>query len=206
MSDSPDSPRKGLIVVEGPHEEHGAAETLVRRCLPSADRYIWEMERWKNPLRPKARFVSTGKGDGIFKKLIFIMMFAKNNGYDALVVLIDRDGDLRRMKSVNAAQDSQHVQLPHAFGVAVETFDAWFLADEQSLSKVMNATIPTQPSPETIKDPKSQMRALIEQCPTDLSQREVYRQTAEVIDLDRLSKRCNEGFGPWRARLESLDS
>lgn len=206
MIDSAAELKRGLLVVEGPHEEHGAAEVLVRRCMPNGQDYAWTIDRWKNASRRHRRFISTGEGDGIFKKIVHIMLSATSSGYDAVIILIDRDQDRRRSKSVADAQQSNHMPIPRAIGLAVESFDVWFLSDEKSLSKVLGVNIQTQTNPEAMGDPKSVMKDLIRQHRVDASQREIYLQIAKIIDLERLSHRCPDGFGPWRKYLEKLGS
>jgi hypothetical protein len=73
-----------------------------------------------------------GKGQGYFKKALRWILEAERRGYDALVLVIDQDNTPERVQEINKAQNDQRVTLRRALGVAIRTFDAWMLADEQA--------------------------------------------------------------------------
>ena len=147
-------PRRMWVICEGKHEQDGSLETLIRRLRDDAPTWEIECEPWKNPRGDRRRFRSTGQGDGVFKKLIASLIDGTERGFDAVICVIDRDRDSARRDSVAKAQASDRCPLPRAFGVAIESYDAWFLADEVALSGVAARSIQRQPDPEATRDPK----------------------------------------------------
>lgn len=104
-----------LIVAEGQHELGGALETLIRRLVAHE-----QIEFHQKNVRDRDLRSNPGTGDGFFKKAIRSMLFAEENGFDALVFLIDADGDRDRRRQVAAAQGDARFAIPRAMGVAVE--------------------------------------------------------------------------------------
>ena len=196
--------RRILIVGEGKHEEGGALTELVRRILSESKQCTFEFMRWKTRPGGNRRFRFNGKGDGITKKCVSFAIDAKACGYDAIIVLIDRDGVASRTKSMDAAQDQPLAELPHAFGIAIETFDAWFLADEHALSAVLRTRIDRQANPESNRNAKRTIAALQEDSETALGLSECYAGLAPILDLDTVSARCPQGFAVWRNRVALL--
>jgi hypothetical protein len=129
---------------------------------------------------------------------------AQDEGYDALILLIDEDGQRERRQQFDNAQNYQKVNLPRAIGVAIHSFDAWFLADEKALSEVMNCQISPQPNPETISDPKKRCSDLRNESCCERSLRELYLEIAKIINLDLLYDRCPHGFALFADRVRSL--
>lgn len=78
-------------------------------------------------------------------------------GCDSLAIVTDADGSTERLAAWTAERKAvaqQHGELPVAIGVAVQTVEAWLLADETA----MNALSPVPlcsalPSPESIWGP-----------------------------------------------------
>lgn len=198
------TPIRIWVICEGRNEKDGALENLIRRIARDVDGIELEFELWRNPRGVRRRFRVSTKGDGIFKKFVATLFDAQALGFDAVICLVDRDQDKTRVQSIGRAQDVQEVGLPRAFGCAVESFDAWFLADEKALSKVLQSIVPTQPNPESERDPKSNIKRLRDEANSSLSLSECYRKVAEVVDLECLSSRCPKGFGVWKTRVESI--
>ncbi|MDQ3440346.1 MAG: hypothetical protein M3478_08365 [Planctomycetota bacterium] len=71
--------------------------------------------------------------------------------------------------------------IPRAMGVAVLTFDAWMLADEQALTMVLSRPIQRQPDPERIGDAKGSCIALRDESGSELGLAELYAELATVI-------------------------
>ena len=70
--------------------------------------------------------------------------------------------------------------------VAVPMLEAWLLADENAVQKECGSS-PVFQHPERIKDPKSELRRLLNRRPYT---REVARRIAEIADVDLIAKRC----------------
>ena len=195
-----------LIVSEGEHELGTPAEPdccalceLIRRLLPPEPEVSIETRR----IRDFRNHVH-GKGSGLFKKLIHILQQAQRQGFDALCLLIDQDEQKSRRNDINLAQQYQQVTIPRALGLAVQTFDAWFLADHQVLGEVLGQRIPLQPCPEQLRNPKAEIQAFLQRTNVSESQRRLYHRIAERLDLSKLATQCPDGFAPFAERVKDL--
>lgn len=191
-----------LVIAEGEHElgnrsDNGALIVLLRRIFNEPMSIEWTCHR----IRELAQHMHPGKGNRLSRKLIGLIKYAQSNCFDAIITLIDQDGDDSRHSSALIAQDSTLTSLPRAMGIAVKTFDAWFLADHHALSKVLRIPIDQQPDPERISSPKSHCESLQAQSQHSPALREVYRATAEICDLNLLKQRCPMGFGTFTDRV-----
>ncbi|QDS90065.1 hypothetical protein EC9_42690 [Rosistilla ulvae] len=196
--------RRIWVICEGKHEQSGALECLIRRIMPAATACEFVFESWKNPRGVKRRFRASPKGDGVFKKLIAALIDASELQYDGVVCVIDCDRDPGRVQSVDRAQYDETFAMARAFGVAIETFDACFLADEKSLSSTLRCNVDMQKDPESNRDAKQTVRDLRDASGIDLGLAECYANLAEVADLSIMAQRCPKGFAVWRKRVEQL--
>ena len=104
------------------------------------------------------------------------------------------------------AQDSlAQSQLPRALGVAIESFDAWILADQKALGIVLGCKIPQQKSPEGMRDPKARCETLRDRSGKDLALRDIYREVMAKADIGRLERDCKKGFAPFAQRVKALE-
>ena len=189
-----------LIVAEGKHERHGALETLVRR-LVSIEIHC-DLDR----LSRNDIHAHHGRGQGYFKRALRWMLHAEKRGYDALVLLIDEDNRHERLQELAKAQDHDITPIRRALGVAIRTFDAWMLADEQALIEVLGYAVPRQPNPETIADPKRSCRNLLEASSNTLSQADMYLAVMRITDIETLKTLCPKGFAPFVERVQRLNA
>jgi len=137
-------------------------------------------------------------------------------GAEAAVVVIDRDRTepRRRLRALREQRDrlrsdpERPLAIPMAVGVAVETIEAWLLADEVTLCDVLRLPHPSQPrgSPEDLDGrpsepthPKYVLNAYFN--------RDKYRtrgfldrvaEVAREMDLDVVARRCPRGFRRFR--------
>ena len=132
------------------------------------------------------------------------MLHAKELGYDAIVLVIDQDNVLKRVQEITDAQNDQRVTLRRALGVAIRTFDAWMLADERALTRVLGYAVSTQRSPEEMSDAKGVCAQLLSNSSTTMSQSEFYASVARDTDISTLERRCAMGFAPFAQRVRSL--
>ena len=196
-----------LIVSEGPHErgkdeQRSALQTLVTR-IRGADLQRVEHEK----LSKRSIHAIHGKGRGYYKKAVRWLLHAeRSRRYDAVVLLVDQDGKPERLAEINDAQSYADIGMPRAFGVAVRTFDAWMLADEIALTRVVGETIQRQSDPESIRNPKRVCEEIRNSAPTNLGLSEMYAQVAETVDLEVLEERCPLGFAPFAERTRALNS
>jgi hypothetical protein len=185
-----------LLIGDGDHERAGALQTLVERLSERSIDAEFHLSR-ESP-----RLLIKGDSRGYSW-----VLEAQQRGFDALVMVIDHDGYPERISEFNAAQDRQdgRFSLPRALGVAIPSFDAWMLADQTALASVLRRVIDQLSSPETLSDPKSLAKQVLDESPAvDLSQREFYRGIALVAKLDVLEQRCPKGFKPFADRVRSL--
>src|SRR4051812_29788471 len=191
-----------LVVGEGAHElggddSEGALLKIVRQFLPEGTQI--QKEKWSANV-PRLH----GKGDGIFKRAVQWMRKASDHGYDAVVAVIDQDGDAGRARSLSEAQDYSGVAIPRAIGIAIREFDAWMLADEAALSGALEVPIDRQRDPESDRDPKLTCRRIITEARVAIAQRDFYARVAELLTPDTLAARCPGGFGVFAERLRTL--
>lgn len=96
------------------------------------------------------------------------------------------------------------VSLRRALGVAIRTFDAWMLADEQALTHALGYNVQRQRNPETIHDAKRVCEELLNQSKMNLSQSSFYADVAREADMDTMKERCPQGFAPFAKRVSDL--
>jgi hypothetical protein len=190
-----------LLVAEGKHEFHGALIELVRRLLP-ANTVISHVEKLKMS-DPAIGHIS-GKGPKLTRRILSCMRKAIHLECQALVLLIDEDGDGDRRRFIDQAQDSPAFPIQRAVGIAIRTFDAWMLADEVALSQVLGQIIPCQPSPEAIPEPKAVFEQLHTNAACAHPIHEAYAQIAHQTRLEILVNRCEHGFMPFASRVNKL--
>lgn len=158
-----------LLVSEGKHEQSGALKNLVGRLLAR------EFECDQEPVKNNAIHAHHGGGQGYMKKAIRWILEAQRRGYDALVLLIDEDNKAERLREIEQAQAyfGPSTTLPRALGVAVRTFDAWMLADETALTRVLGRPVPRQRDPEAQSQPKAICAQLLDECGGGIAQSEL---------------------------------
>ena len=132
------------------------------------------------------------------------LLEAEKRGFDALVFLIDEDGQRERTQQVGEAQESALSRLPRAMGVAIRAFDAWMLADETTLTTVLRYAVTRQADPEAIRHPKQVCADLLASSQNQMTQREMYASVMAGIDVAILASRCPSGFRPFANRVRGL--
>ncbi|MDZ4780541.1 MAG: DUF4276 family protein [Planctomycetia bacterium] len=147
-----------------------------------------------------------GKYQGFTRRFLGWLSFAEENNFELLIALIDEDDERQRHNEVELAQASDVFSVRRAFGVAVQAFDAWMLADEKAISKVLGTVIPKIGSPERHRNPKARFLEVREQSEVRESARELYRQIAKELDVDSLALACPKGFKPFADRLRRLST
>lgn len=194
-----------LVVSEGNHElgrkEVRGALLIISERLSNRE---FEISCEKVSSNLVARHMIKGKGGGYAKRVMAWLVHAKRAGFDALILVVDQDGDQDRERQLNTAQSDERVSFPRAIGVAIKSFDAWMLADEKALTEVLGNAIERQPDPETLNDPKQSCRELRNDCGKDFSQTEMYSRLAKTANLSVIETRCPKGFGEFAARVRQL--
>jgi hypothetical protein len=201
-----------LLISEGTHEGQRAEEkpqalqSLVERVLPD-----WATFEWLDVHDLPRGNPFPGHGGGHFKLALKALKHATDNEFDALVVVTDADCRHERIAQFGQAQESDRFTMPRALGIAVESFDAWILADHQALGEVLGPSIPLRPSPEELtggkgsrRHPKQVCRRLIEDHGWEGSQAHFYEDVCRRMNLDTVASRCLRGFAPFFQRLRKL--
>ena len=187
-----------LIVGEGNSELAGALPALVKRLVSTP--VDCELDRvGRNDIH-----AHHGKGRGYFKKAVRWLLEAEKEGYDAVVLVIDEDGNRDRVREIRDAQEYASTAIPRALGLAIRTFDAWILADETALTQVLGYQVQQQPAPETIRDPKSVCASLLEDAEPTVGANEMYAAVARAAQIETLESRCPKGFAPFAQRVRAL--
>ena len=197
--------RSILVVAEGEHElsvgrPDAALMTVVHRLLGDG----FELSTSGKRIRELSGHIHPGRGDRLGGKFIGIIQYAERHGFHAVVILMDHDGYESRPKSAAFAQEATVTLFPRAVGIAVQSFDAWFLADHSALSTVLEVKVDMQPDPETISDPKMRCQTLNEIANSGRSLRDVYSIVAAIMNLDILRQRCPIGFAVFAERAARL--
>lgn len=197
--------RSVLIVAEGEHELSGgtadaALPILVRRLLGDGI----DLRPTSKRIRELSGHVHAGRGNPLARKFIGVIRFAERQGFDAVVILVDQDDDPSRHNAASVAQETTFTTLPRAIGIAVRSFDAWFLADHAALSEVLSTTISMQPDPERHDDPKTVCQSLRSSGLNNYSLRDLYSLVAAIANLDVIKRRCPKGFEVFANRVTSL--
>ena len=187
-----------LVVSEGKHEQSGALGNLLKRLGGTHASY--EFDRVSN----SRIHAFHGKGKGYFKRAVRWLKEAENRQVDALVFLIDEDGKAERIEQIRDAQKSLLSQLHRAMGVAIRMFDAWMLADEKTLTHVLDYNVNRLVDPETIRNPKQVCADLLADSHLQMSQSEMYTKVSSEIDLDILCDRCQSGFRPFATLVKNV--
>ena len=189
---------KVLVVSEGKHESSGALKNLLTRL--GGDRAQFKFDRVSN----RNVHAWHGRGDGYFKRAVGWLKEAKKRDFDAMVFLIDEDGQRERSRQIGDAQDSTLSRLPRAMGVTIRAFDAWMLADETTLGAVLDCAVARQADPETIRDPKQLCAGLLANSQNQMTQSAMYARIMAQIDIAVLDSRCPSGFRPFANRVRRL--
>ncbi|QDT47331.1 hypothetical protein Pan258_13640 [Symmachiella dynata] len=200
---------KVLVVSEGKHEISTPSYPLdITAALPTLTTRLLKRELEITSKKVSSNEVKShripGKGGGYTKRALAWIRYADRNGFEALVLVVDQDGDTEREAQLHHAHADDRLKFPRAIGVAVKQFDAWMLTDEKALTKVLGVQVNRQSDPENNANPKQTCRGLLDQCNDELSQTEMYARVAQEVDLDLLKGRCPRGFAAFAQRVEAL--
>lgn len=201
---------KVLVVSEGKHElnlndnepTNGPLIRLISRVLQGCGHQEISFERRAVKDLPPGISVKGKVNNNYQRKAMQWIHHAERDGFDVIVMVVDQDRIPERRIGLDAAQCEAKYTLPRAIGLAVESFDAWMLADEVALSTAAGSPIPRQKDPEPIRNPKEVLHALIEG--TGDSPTAVYLRISECIRIENLVERCPQGFAPFHSRLQAL--
>jgi hypothetical protein len=174
-----------LVVAEGRHERSGALAAFVARL-----KHPRELTLATDRVSRHDIHAFHGGGQGFFKRALRWLLEA---------------GKRERSTQIEAAQEHDEISsLPRALGVAVRTFDAWMLADENALTQVLGRPTDRQPDPETIREPKTVCATLLAGSRHEMAQRAMYAALAKAANLETVEERCPRGFRPFAQRVRAM--
>jgi len=187
----------------GPEGALGALPRLVHRLLGNPDTIEYDCRSLRSIMhvRGKAR-------NRYARKVKGAMRTAKLEGHNGVVVLIDRDRepDGERIGALREGRDSMQadVPVPCAVGTAVETFDAWMIADLTAVQAAKGDHSKVPPNPESLagkegtgSHPKEVARAAL-----GPGLARAYSTVAENADFEVLKRQCPQGFAPFAGEVE----
>ena len=149
------------------------------------------------------------KGHVWVRKVQRLILDAGEERFDAIFVVVDHDRDRRRAAAIRKGIDDLMDETAAAYacenvvGFAIETFDAWMLADRQALEKALKVDVGELTNPENLngkpgtdRHPKRRMKDLIARSHASMDHPwRLYPILAEALDLGTLEKLCPKGFG-----------
>lgn len=151
---------------------------------------------------------------GYEAKVVIAIKEADREGFDAITIVVDRDGQKERMKKLRQGADdaSREVPLPAVVGLAVETLEAWLLADEQAIRETLDCDVPSGPDPEKLSGrpgtdlhPKDRLAKLLAaDAHTQRTNIERFEAIAERADVGVIERRCKQGFAPFAKEVRRV--
>jgi hypothetical protein len=200
-----------LLVSEGKHELADCPDgyvpdealpplaILVRRLTGTEGTIRFCCRRGKSIRNMHHGKMSSGWGKKVYSAIWHAANSKDGQTFDAVVVLVDRDGakNDRRLSDMQQGRNEYgESQLPCALGVAVETFDAWMIADPHGIAAANGDAEKAHAKPEETRLPKDVADAIFGTSGgTGLGP--VYAVVAENANLANLEKACPRGFKPF---------
>ncbi len=206
-----------------PRENEGALHTLIRRelidsGLPDCD-FVQRHPSTKEIRKGK---VTTGFGFLDPKYLSQIVITWKPEEVDLIIILADADDKIfERQKSLkdalkaiqeNHLDASENVIMDQSIGgLAIKDFEAWLLADFQTVSTILSIKIPELSNLEESDQTKdilekaiAESNYLCEENNRNLRIHKIKWNLAFKIDLVILKKNCPQGYGLFSQKLLKL--
>ena len=199
-----------LVLGEGRHELGSELDSpLHADKLPALPRLIHRLLSEPRNVSYTCQAFKTvraihGRGRKFAKKTTVAVRRAKQEGFAAIAIVIDRDRRPDRER-IGALQEGRTAvdgpsYPPCALGVAVETFDAWMIADGTAVGAAGGDSTRSHPSPEemdgkegTDRHPKDRAVSLFGAGNLGDS----YASAASNVDLELLARHCSRGFKPF---------
>lgn len=137
------------------------------------------------------------------RRLQRAMNVANNKYYSsALIAVLDdrkeRNPSIFRQLDEARQEGYKKNSIVVIIGAAVKEIEAWLIADEKALQKVLNYKDKKYAKPEDIDDPKREYLDIIGRYNTDdLPERILREKIIEYIDIEVLLRLCSKGFKPF---------
>jgi hypothetical protein len=157
------------------------------------------------------------RATGLVRKVVGTVREANIQGLDAVVVVMDRDGEknANRVREFKEGRDcaAREVPIPTAVGVAIETLEAWLLADEPAIGRALGLETPPAKGidPEKLTGrsgapdhPKTMLKKLLASDSQDRGYVEQVEAIAREADVEVVEKRCSKGFKPFADEIRQF--
>jgi len=208
------STRRIAVFSEGRHDLGSELDVeLDRSALPAlprlVDRRIDQPDDTVYVCRSfhKTKRVLGGTTPKLAKKVARALREASGGKFSSVVIVVDRDRDPDRTRQLRQGRDLLEYQglPPCAVGTAVETFDAWMIADPNAVEAAGGDKGKCHASPESLdgtedrgRHPKSYAAAAFGGV-DGLSVK--YAAVARHLRIDYLERCCPQGFAPFAAEV-----
>ena len=207
-----------VIYGEGPHElgsasddprradDCGALPRLVHRLLGRPG-----LATYRTRTVNSMKHIHLPRASRLARKVAWALIEAKRAGDDAAVVVVDRDRQHNRDRIDAMRQGRDDAARkgcpPCVVGTAIETFDAWMIADGKAIGAAGGDGSISHPDPEKLDGKEG-----TGQHPKDRAARvfggggglgHAYAAVAASVDIGLLKQRCPQGFTPFAADVET---
>jgi hypothetical protein len=180
-------------------EELPALPRLVHRLLQEPGSVSYGMGLFRRSVHGR------GKGDVWQRKTEAAVRFAQEHGFDAVVILVDRDRQSMAVKFAPLAAGREVADrlggVPCAIGCAIETFDAWMIVDGKAVGGAGGDASRSHPGPEGLDGDEGTGRHPKDRAIELFGRRDAltgaYAKVAGCVDLELLMRRCPKGFAPF---------
>ncbi len=200
-------------------KKEGALHTLIRRELKSAGLPDCDFVQ-RHPSINESRVCKLRTGHSILdpKYLAQVVISWKPEEVDIILIVVDADDKLPQRqidleRALNRIRDNhldvndQSINDRSAGGLAIKNFEAWLLADIQTVSNILGVEIEQLENIETLDDIKNILETAIAKS-TYLSEVSSNQRPLQIrwklgfeIDLDIIKTCCSTGYAPFTKGL-----
>ena len=184
----------------GRPEQEGVVETLVRSCLEAATRQL-SFEVVKVSQLPKDR---TRAGEA--RRARQAVDEARRRACDGFIYVRDADGH-HAERHRQLAEAFAKLDMPHAYGIAVETIEAWLMSDPVAVRAVLRRDVEVPDAPEALWSrpgsaghPKFEWNRLCRAAGYDYGLATMAA-VAQRLSVARARAACPEGFARFHDQL-----
>jgi hypothetical protein len=206
---------------EGP-ADFSIMPIFVRRCVEeNKGRRVHDMACLEPGRLPRLRDTIKSKpkkrrrgATSLASKVTLAIKNARYSNLDfrGVVIVVDRDGPerggdrLAKMERGRERAEADGYVLPCALGIAIETAEAWLLADGQALENALGLDeTPSISDPEGLygrkgseEHPKGKLNSYLDRDSQNRTHGECIADIAERSDIPVIRDKCKRGFAPFQ--------
>ncbi len=174
-------------------DEHGPAHILVKRALAEVCERPPQSLTFDAPLRWRGR---QPKGSDLLNERTLKMLLRwprPTLAPDLAVVLIDCDGEKDRKQRLEEVIAAPSRATQHVVAMSIQEFEAWLIADIQTVNDVLETTIDEPANPENMQ-PGDAKEAFLRWCnheADNIDENDARCDIVRNLDFDTLSRRCS---------------